>query len=126
MKRLGDVGADDRFEFSRREDASLGQLVALVAAILEFRAGDRLAENVYRTRRNTDGTTDVFGSNARTGSKWTQHFDPNRNLQSGTGKDGRPWGPARLAPPAAPAPSRPLTPSIGQSHAKDRAIGSAS
>jgi len=67
---------------------------------------DRPAENVYRTRRNTDGTTDVFGSNARTGSKWTQHYDPNRNLQSGTLKDGRPWGPARLAPPFGNGPDR--------------------
>jgi hypothetical protein len=52
---------------------------------------DRLAENVYRTRRNADGTTDVFGSNARTGSQWDQHIDASRNLQFGHNKVGQLW-----------------------------------
>jgi hypothetical protein len=59
--------------------------------------------NVYQTRRNADGTTDVSGSNAKTGSKWNQHYDPNRGVQSGHGKNGQQWT-GRLAPPFGTAP----------------------
>jgi hypothetical protein len=64
---------------------------------------DQLSGNVYQTRRNADGTTDVSGSNAKTGSKWNQHYDPNRGVQSGHGKNGQQWT-GRLAPPFGTAP----------------------
>src|SRR5579864_9042358 len=56
--------------------------------------------NVYRTIHNPDGTTDVFGSNSRTGSRWDQHKDPRDNLQFGHNKLGEEWA----APLRRPAP----------------------
>lgn len=55
--------------------------------------------NVYQTKRNPDGTTDVFGSNRSTGSLWEQHIDPNANFQYGYNNRGQFWA----APLSAPA-----------------------
>jgi hypothetical protein len=52
---------------------------------------DPMSGNVYQKQRNADGTTDVLGSNARTGSQWDQHYDPGQGLQSGHNKDGQTW-----------------------------------
>jgi hypothetical protein len=62
---------------------------------------DPRSGNVYETKHKTDGTTDVFGSNARTGSKWEQHIDPSLNLQFGRDKFGKPW----VAPLTSPSSS---------------------
>lgn len=62
---------------------------------------DGLSGNVYQKRRNADGTTDVFGFNAHTGSHWDQHYDPNLGQQSGHTKNGQPWT-GQLVPPLGP------------------------
>jgi hypothetical protein len=59
---------------------------------------DTTSGNVYQTRRNADGTTDVSGSNAKTGSTWDQHYDPSRGFQSGHRKNGQPWTGRLVAP----------------------------
>jgi len=52
---------------------------------------DPTSDNVYKTRRNADGTTDMIGFNPRTGSVWDQQYDPSQNLQSGHTKTGKSW-----------------------------------
>ena len=47
--------------------------------------------NIYWTQKHLDGSTDVFGSNPRTKSNWSQHIDPARNLQYGVNKLGQFW-----------------------------------
>ena len=60
------------------------------------------ADNILRTTRNADGTTDIVGFNPRTGSKWSQHLRPDENRQFGVDKLGRPFS----APITTPALSR--------------------
>jgi hypothetical protein len=50
---------------------------------------DSQSRNVYSTRHNMDGTTDVFGSNPFTGSQWDKHIDPRLNLQTDHNKFGQ-------------------------------------
>jgi hypothetical protein len=52
---------------------------------------DPRSGNSYLTTRNPDGTTDVRGYNANTGSHWDQHIDPGARSQSGHNKFGQPW-----------------------------------
>jgi hypothetical protein len=47
---------------------------------------DENSGNLYRTRRNFDGTIDMYGSNSSSGSRWEQHYDPLNNLNGDGGK----------------------------------------
>jgi hypothetical protein len=47
--------------------------------------------NKYVTEHNADGTTVETGSNAHTGSRWTNTQDPAANVQYGIDKSGRRW-----------------------------------
>ena len=51
---------------------------------------DATSGNSYRTVTYGDGRTEVYGSNARTGSMWTSYVESNGN-QHGFDADGQPW-----------------------------------
>ena len=71
------------------------------------KTADSPSDNFYLVKHNFDGTTDVVGSNSRTGAQWDQHYDPNLGVQSGHNKAGQSWT-GRLVPPFGTASTSPV------------------